>query len=197
MTKGYTFARRPPPPALTKDGISVSVFGFQWISETDLICIVYGPLSFAERIRGRRKKDAKAHEIPEELVRRICLGKVHELFDLSGLVTPIMAGFKLDLRVLFKNGLGWDDPIPSEDYETWVENFRLLERIGELKYSRSVVPENAEGLNVELIGAGDASSKMTCAAVYVRYKLKDNSYSCQLILGKSKIVPEDMTLPGA
>ena len=159
MTKGYTFARRPPPPALTKDNISVSVFGWKWFSEKDIVSIVFGPLSFAERCCGRRKKGANAHKIPEVLVRRICLGKVHELFDLCGLVTPIMSGFKLDLRHLFKSGLGWDDPISSEDYETWVKNFKLLESIGELKYSRSVVPENAVGLDVELISAGDAARR--------------------------------------
>ena len=76
---------------------------------------MFGPLSFAEKYRGGRKKGANTHKIPEELVCRVCLGKVHELFDLCGLVTPIMAGFKLDLRELFKNDLGWDDPISAED----------------------------------------------------------------------------------
>ena len=66
-----------------------------------------------------------------------------------------------------------------------------------MKYSRAVVPEDAKDLNIELISAGDASSKMTCAACYVRFRLKNNQYSCQLILGKSKIVPVGMTLPRA
>ena len=72
-----------------------------------------------------------------------------------------------------------------------------MEMLGSLKYSRVVIPENAADLNVELISAGDASSKMTCAACYVRYRLKDGSHSCQLVLGKTKIVPEGMTLPRA
>ena len=38
---------------------------------------------------------------------------------------------------------------------------------------------------------------MTCAGCYIRFKLKNNAYSCQLILGKTKIVPEEMTLPRA
>ena len=38
---------------------------------------------------------------------------------------------------------------------------------------------------------------MTCAAVYARFKLRDGSYSCQLVFSRSKIVPDDTSLPRA
>ena len=70
-------------------------------------------------------------------------------------------------------------------------------RIGEIKISRVVIPENATSLTMELLGAGDASAQMTCAACYVRFQLADGQYSCQLIMAKTKIVPKGMTLPRA
>ena len=52
-------------------------------------------------------------------------------------------------------------------------------------------------MSMELLGAGDASAQMTCAACYVRFELIDGQYSCQLIMAKTKIVPKGMTLPRA
>ena len=52
-------------------------------------------------------------------------------------------------------------------------------------------------MDIELISAGDASEWMTCAGCYIRFRLKNNTYSCQLILGTTKIVPEEITLPRA
>ena len=196
-TKGYSFSRRPPPPALTKDGESISVLGYKWFTVDDVLSIAFGTLCFAKKYRGKKQVSADSHVIPEELNRSICLGKVHELFDPCGLTAPIMGCFKIDLRNLFDGELGWEDPISKEDHDTWVKNFHLLVSIGQIRYSRTVVPENAENLNVELLSAGDASAKMTCAGCYVRFKLKDGSYSCQLVLGKTKIVPDGMTLPRA
>ncbi len=56
---------------------------------------------------------------------------------------------------------------------------------------------DAVNFKMEIIGTGDASKKMACAAIYVRFLRKDGTHSCQLALSKTKIVPDDMTLPRA
>ena len=167
--------------------------------EEDEIGLAMGPLNFAKKRRGKRDVTPESWVIPKKLTKRITLGKVAELFDLCGLVTPITAGLKLDLRDLVDLGCDWDDEIPDVNRETWINNFKLIEQLGDLNYSRVVIPKDAESLDIMLIGAGDASAKMTCAGCYARLKLKlkNNKYSCQLILGKSKIVPEGMSLPRA
>ena len=71
----------------------------------------------------------------------------------------------------------------------------LLVKIGEIRFPRIVVPKGAISLNMEILGAGDASERMTCAACYVRFELSDGGYSCQLIIAKTKIVPDGVTLP--
>ena len=107
-TKGYSFSGRPPPPALTKDGESVSVLGYKWFTAEDVISIAFGPLSFAKKYRGKKQVTTDSHLIPEELNRSICLGKVHELFDPCGLSAPLMAGFKLDIRDLYDGESGFN-----------------------------------------------------------------------------------------
>ena len=43
----------------------------------------------------------------------------------------------------------------------------------------------------------DASENLACSAVYVRFKRRNGDYSCQLLFGRSKIIPRHMTLPRA
>ena len=64
-----------------------------------------------------------------------------------------------------------------------INNFNLITKIGDLVYKRAVVPDNALNMDIELIGAGDATKKLACAGCYIRYQLKDGGHSCQLILG--------------
>ena len=90
-----------------------------------------------------------------------------------------------------------ESSITADEREKWIEHFQLLVQIGEIRFPRIVVPKDAVSLNMEILGAGDASERMTCAACYVRFELKDGGCSCQLILAKTKIVPDGMTLPRA
>ena len=52
--------------------------------------------------------------IPENSTRRHCVGKVAEIFDLVGKITPITAGMKLDLSELCNRKLHRDDKIPDD-----------------------------------------------------------------------------------
>ena len=197
ITKGYSVSGRPPLSELSKDGVKVSVLGIEWVPEPDLLQLAVGPLNFAKKYRGKRQVTEDSRKIPDKITKRICTGKSGEVFDVSGLVAPLVATFKLDIRDLIIAGLGWDDEIPDNFREAWVKDFQMMESIGDLVYKRAVVPPNAVSTSIELIGTGDASERMVCAGCYIRFQLSDSSHSCQLILGKTKIVPEGMTLPRA
>ena len=131
------------------------------------------------------------------LTRRQCVGKIAEVFDLLGKFTPITAGFKLDLRELVNRKLDWDDKIPNELKALWVSNFEMIRDLGNIRYQRAVIPENALSLDIETIDAGDSSQKLACVAIYTRYKLRSGDYSCQLLFSRSMLVPEGMIQPRA
>ena len=69
--------------------------------------------------------------------------------------------------------------------------------MGHVKFNWAIVPEDAINLDIETIDVADASQNLACSAVYARFKRKSGSYSCQLLFGKSKIIPKDMTIPRA
>ena len=125
------------------------------------------------------------------------MSKVAEVFDLVGKATPITCSLKLDLRTLVNRKLDWDDKNPSDLMKIWLANFKTIQDLSEVQFERAVVPEDAVRLNANTIDAGDASNSVVCSAVYVRFKRKNGSYSCQLIFSRSKLVPEGMSLPRA
>ena len=163
-----------------------------WFPKGDFIALNVKELNFNRKIAGRKAQSAG---IPDSLELRACASKVAEIFDPNGLVAPITGGMKIDINLLHEHKVGWKDPIPGELKQSWAENFDVIREIGNLTFNRAVIPANAVSLDVDLINTSDAGEKLICAAIYVRYKLRDGKYSCQLIFARTKI--HDITIPRA
>ena len=154
-------------------------------------------LNFGKKVRGKKPNKEGNFKISEKLTRRQVLGKVAEVWDLTGLVTPLVAMFKLDLHELVKRRLDWDDEVPPELRATWDKNFDSMRELGRIKFRQAIVPSDAVSLDVETIEAGDASEEMIIVATYVRIPRITGGYSCQLVFARSKLVPPGMTIPRA
>ena len=128
---------------------------------------------------------------------RDCVGKVAVMFDPLGKVTPLIAGMKLDVSLLHRSGLSWDDEILENLRGVWKCNFEMMQEIGQIKYKRAIIPVNAKNLEIETIGTGDVSSRLICVAIYARFEMKDGTFSCQLVFSRSKVVPEGTSIPEA
>ena len=135
--------------------------------------------------------------VPDEITKRDCVGKVAEIFDPLGRVAPLVSGMKLDLNELTARKLDWDDPIPEDLKKTWFSSFEKMREIGEIKYYRAIIPDDALDMDIETIDTADASENMICVAIYARFKRKRGSHSCQLVLARSKIVPKNTSIPRA
>ena len=138
ITKGYSVSGSPPPIGLSKDGISVNVLGKKWICEFDKFQFNIGPLNFAKKHRGKKSESEESFQIPYKLTKKICAGKVAEIFDLLGLLAPIVGGFKLNIRDLVKALCGWEEKIPDQYRSVWLSNFELMKVLGDLVYNRAV-----------------------------------------------------------
>ena len=123
------------------------------------------------------------------MTRENCVSKVTEIFGLNGKITPITASMKMELHTLVKRGLIWDDVIPDDLRSAWVSHFEMTQKIGNFRFQRAVVPEDAMNLDINTTDIGDASNKMTCVAIYARSLRKNGKYSCQLVFSRSKVVP--------
>ena len=57
--------------------------------------------------------------------------------------------------------------------------------------------EDAVNLDMETIEISDSSLNLACSVVYARFKRKTGTYSCQIVLARSKFVPKCMSIPRA
>ena len=100
---------------------------------------------------------------------------------------------KIDISELHQRHLNWDNHIPKELKNIWDANLELIKEIGNLKFCKAIVPEDAisldvetiaradaVNLDVETIARADAGEKLICAAVYARFKLRNETNTCQL-----------------
>ena len=69
-----------------------------------------------------------------------------------------------------------------------------METLTNCSWPRPVIPRDRAN-NEIVIGCGDASEKIACADCHIRCLKEDGTFSCQMILSKTKIVPVEMTLP--
>ena len=192
--KGITESGKDPPAHLTEDGKSISVLGLKWFPKGDFIKLNIGQMNFNRKERGR--KQPRSSDISDIVTMRDCVSRASEVFDSLGWVAPIVAGIKLDISTLHKRCVGWGDPIPSELKEIWIANFETITNLGEIKFKRAIVPNDAVNLDIETICSADASEQLVCATVHARFLRRDGSYSCQLIFARTKVV-HDLTMPRA
>ena len=194
--KGFALSKEDPPEHLSHDGKSVLVGGLKWFPKEDTFTVKTSDLNFSRKNRGRKSLQLKGI-IPEKITKRDCVGKVAEIHDPLGRVTPLTCSLELDLRDLNVERLDWDDQIPENLMQVWRSNFEMLKQIGNIRLQRAVVPADAVDVSIETIDTGDASHSIACVAIYARFKLKSGGYSCQLVFARSKIIPKDMSIPRA
>ena len=194
--KGYTLSGMDPPENLANDdGVSVNVGGLKWFPKNDELSIKIPELNFGRKKRGKKCTDGTAGVIPDNLTLRNCLSVVYEIFDPVGKVAPLVCGFKIDIRELHLRKLSWDDVLPENLRQVWTSNIEMIQEIRNIRYNRAVIPPDAVDLKCETIDTADASLAMICIAIYVRFRLRNGGFSCQLIFARTKTVPADMTQP--
>ena len=166
--KGITFSGEEPPQTLGDDGEMIHIAGLKWFVKSDEISLNISEMNFSKKVRG--KKPSKASNIiPANLTRRHCASKVSEIFDLIGKVSPLIASMKIDLQQLVHLNLDWDDTVPEHLRQPWESNFEMMKEIGNLRFKRAVIPEDAVNLEVNTLDFGDASHSMVCVAIYARF----------------------------
>ena len=71
----------------------------------------------------------------------------------------------------------------------------MMQEIGNLRFQRAVVPEDALNLEINTVDAADASNKVASIAIYARVLKRNGTYSCQLVFSRSKVVPDGLSQP--
>ena len=112
-----------------------------------------------------------------------------------GKYVPFENILKIDLREANEMTKDWDDRLPDNLHNKWIQNFIRVEKLKGLKFYRAVMPEDAVSCSMDIIAGGDTSGQVKNAGTWGRFLRKNGDYSCQLIIGRSLLanstIPKD------
>ena len=123
--KGFPFSSYPPYESLSSDGESVGVTELTWYPEDNQVVLDISKLNFSRKYCGKKSSN-KINTIPSKLTRRYCVSEVSKIYNLSGIITPITAGMKIDLHTLVQRKLNWDYAIPDDLRPLWETHFQMM-----------------------------------------------------------------------
>ena len=115
-------------------------------------------------------------------------------FDPLGLLAPFSVRAQMMLKELWKNGVGWDQPIPQSVARKWAGWLR------ELRHLDRVTVPSSYGLSVslryQLHVFCDASQHAYAAVVYTRTENETGDQKTAVVMCKSRLSPsQNLTLP--
>jgi hypothetical protein len=197
--KAFSYSGAEPSERVSGDGVHVGLGGYLWATKEDEIKLNIGPPRLGKARRGRPPPAVTGDfgvALRANFTRRVLTGLVAGVFDPLGLVTPITAGMKLDLHVLCQLKLDWDDPVPDHLLDKWVQNMHQIQELRNVNFRRTVIPLDAVNTEIQLLVLTDASQNLGIVAIFGRVLRQNGLYSCQLILGRSKLLT-GLTIPKA
>ncbi|XP_062712996.1 uncharacterized protein LOC134290048 [Aedes albopictus] len=126
------------------------------------------------------------------ITKRTVLSESAKIFDPLGIIGPVVVQAKIFLQTLWKQKCDWDDLLPEELQNAWIEFRRNLLALDTLSVPRWV-SFTKDLVTVELHGFADASNAAYGACLYLRCITVDGTITVRLITAKSRVAPlEDL-----
>ena len=92
-------------------------------------------------------------------------------------------------------GLDWDQELPEEIYQDWVQLLERMQYLNEVKFERCLTLSGAIGFPT-LCVFSDSSDEAFGACAYVRWILNSGVFGVRSVAGKSSVAPlKKLTTP--
>ena len=126
--------------------------------------------------------------------KRLIFSQTAQIFDPLGLLGPVIVVAKLLIQNLWKAQIGWDERVPANLHETWIEYRNQLPLLNHIQFDRCIIVPNQ--IDLQLHGFCDASEKAYGACLYLRSTNNQGKHHTSLICSKSRVAPiKPVTLP--
>jgi len=73
----------------------------------------------------------------------------------------------------------------------------MMKDLGEVRFNRAIIPEDAVNTDIQILDFGDASKSLVCTCIYARFQCQNGEFSCQLVFARTRTVPKNLSLPRA
>jgi hypothetical protein len=129
------------------------------------------------------------------VTKRGILSIIAQIYDLIGLISPIVVRAKIILQNLWSLNLDWDDQVPPSIENLWSQFLTDLRHLPNLQIPRKVII-SSPAVVIELHGFCDASVQAYGACVYIRSINQHNNINVHLLCAKSRVAPlKPISLP--
>lgn len=130
-----------------------------------------------------------------QISKRQILSLVCQIYDPLGLLGPVIILAKILLQDLWKIACPWDEKVPQNIFNKWLEFQKNLTYINNISIPRYACLTNY--VTIELHGFADASIKAYGACLYIRcVNETKNIISVNLLCSKTRVAPiQHVTLP--
>lgn len=154
------------------------ILGVRWDPITDSFYFTYENDSVADRI-----------------TKRVLLSQIASIFDPLGLLGPLVIVAKILLQDTWQSGVDWDESLPQDLHDRWLEFKNQLPQLSEMSTPRRV-KFTSEQHQVQFHGFCDASQRAYGACVYIRSRMSSGQVRVELLCSKSRVTPiKAVTLP--
>ena len=140
---------------------------------------------------NKRKIDQRLFEVNRRPTKAEVLRTVMQIFDPLGLISFYTVRAKVLLQDVWRSGTDWDEPIPLELYQKWLDWFTLLPDLQELKIPRRLSPWTPNKCEIEMHTFVDASDGAFAANTYLRFK-NNGDVHVTLVSAKTRVAPLKM-----
>ena len=173
-------------------GLGEKVLGIKWCPRDDSF-IFKAVVNPNKKKRGKKSgPDLTIENIynlkAKDLTKRRLLRVVNSLFDPLGLLAPVTAMLKINMKLT--KGFAWDQPLSKEIGEIWVNILTQLATI-EVQFPRTINPHGYEVKKTTLVGFCDASIDAYAAVIYIVHESNDGDFQSTIFTAKNKVSPEN------
>ncbi|XP_052754692.1 uncharacterized protein LOC128201521 [Galleria mellonella] len=123
----------------------------------------------------------------ERITKRSILSNSAKLFDPLGLLGLCTIIPKMILQKIWLSKLEWDDPLPKELEQLWIDFILNLNSLSSVRIPRCVCIANP--INVELHAFSDASESAYASCMYMRSIDDAGNILVRLLCAKTKVAP--------
>ena len=158
---------------------SSHVLGLKWDHNNDTLVVSRGTSS----------------TVTKSLTQRLVLSLVSKVFDPIGLVAPFTVGARLLLKDIWRvSGQHWDEELPKDTVERFLEWSVELPKLAEITIPRSYFSGNFKHLELHMFG--DSSQEVFSAVAFLRAQVNTSSgpkTELAFVLGKARVAPMKVT----
>ena len=165
--------------SITNSQGKTKTLGFEWNTQSDQFNLTIADLPSLESV-----------------TKRALASDIAKTFDVLGWFAPTTIQAKVLLQRLWERKVDWDDLVPDDVKQAWLQWRRELPLLSSKSIDRYYYPKDTQTKSIQIHGFCDASEIAYAGVVYIRMTDTQDNTHVSLVMAKTKVAPiKRQTIP--